>query len=448
MDAQIRRIVEQVLYEQHCSVSVNTMPLACPHGTGVGMSSGNGQGNGSQAGLSTSTGNASATGSTVSLVSRVARDIEESKQIPRPLDTGLRVLRHVMTYFTTNTFPASTAQNPSPDPTQFNWMGVARLYLSPLNLGFERFEKMVEGAYGVDWIKIKVLSITFSKAVQSTSETTIRTIEDTETATKRYNTQQEVFVGLEGTTYTIGYLSADRLATTQIEETITPTESEEQNPLKSKPILNDMGDSFLHTNTWEDENGTQVITSEFYGVGFSTQHTKGEIATYQYDGPYASEMERTATHALSVSTEMIIEQPKVMALQLTETTQGKSVTTPQNTYAYTYKQGPFTSTQTLQFQSEQGKQTTEDNTQKAITGAITPIYGMVQIDLPEDLVQTVYHKATVCAPMAYTDADANIENQNGDPIFANKILETTIHDKMVLNANFAVLVEYGIRSGN
>ena len=195
----------------------------------------------------------------------------------------------------------------------------------------------------------------------------------------------------------------------------------------------DAGNSFIHTNSFGDDNEV----SEFYGSGFALQHTKGNNAmTYQYGGPYAAQARMPTTQPIATATELVVRDQAPIALTLLKTTQGSTVTTPMNEYALSAANGTvFTGDKALRFQTEQAKLVTGASGQVDITDAVVPLYGMVQIDLPEDLIQAVYRR------YAYSGIGTTEGDATGAGSLSQSIL--TARTDTVLNANFSVLVEYG-----
>ena len=131
-------------------------------GAGTGQGSGSGSGSGAQDG---------ATSNALAIVSEVSKDIARAQNIPRLVTAGVRVASHVMTFYSTNA-PSGVIPQKTLD-----FMGTARIFLSPLNLGYETFKALGLGTIAVDWIRIKVLGITLSSAAYN--KLTIETTEST-----------------------------------------------------------------------------------------------------------------------------------------------------------------------------------------------------------------------------------------------------------------------------
>ena len=141
----------------------------------------------SQASSSTDT---TAEPNTAALTTQMTRDviqaIQAAEHVERPLSAP-NTLRHVMTWFTQNTAPREL--NFIKDAVSFDWMGTARIYLSPLNIGFENLATALkDGSYTVDWIRVKLLSITLSTAESS------RAIVETDD----YTLGQSTWIGNDG----------------------------------------------------------------------------------------------------------------------------------------------------------------------------------------------------------------------------------------------------------
>lgn len=360
-----------------------------------------GSGNGS--GNSNGSGSGSGSGSSGKgrVFTQLMQDMASLSQVERPLSTGT-VLSNVLTYYTKNVAPANLDRN----AFEFNWMGIARLYLSPLNIGYARLESQLSGSYTVDWIRVKLLNVTFSKSIKKNIE--ILPIERVDNLDEP-NTSQSIsidddFFSLDGTTYTLGY----RPATYLVNATGIDTQR--------------LGNAFVRQMNSESSN--------IYGIGFTTPSVTG--LDTQFDGDYASTFPDAKTEPLGTASEIVIQSPQAMSLYLTSTQELQSPGIAQNTYKYS-QQNPvsFRAKDTLAFQKDQGSENYIDN-----ETAVTPIYGLVQIDLPEDLIQEVYQKKDISVIQEnYPDEENNSYG------ILSKTLTTT---NMVLNANYKILVEYGI----
>lgn len=404
-------------------VSIETKP--------AGVCSGSGEGTGSNGDGSSKP--------KVAAFNETSVDIGKTLSIPRPLIGGSRVVRNVLTYFTGNTL-RDTAFGAY--PTEFNWMGIARLYLSPLNLGFENLQRLNLGAYHVDWISVRVLGITFSSDAKCLIETSIvgETDDEGPSAVSAIGNkvvygaldQKDKFVSLDGALYTIGYLSAQDLATTRFGDNVNGMQSYVEN----------MGQSFIKSIE-KSANGTNT----FYGIGFITQHATSPVGgtseSYQYEGPYAIQARESSTQEISKSSSIVIEHPEAYALTLSTTSQydpatiDNGKTDAANTYQYSKTTGlPYTGASTVGFQSEQ-LQSVDGGALESVSvqNAVTPIYGMVQIDVPEDLIQTVYHKASGNGITALTKMGVDDQQLYGVSVQ---------REESVLNANFVISIEYGI----
>lgn len=350
--------------------------------------SGSGSGNGS--------GSSSGKGK---VFTQLMQDMASLSQVERPLSTGT-VLNNVLTYYTNNVAPTVLDRN----AFEFNWMGIARLYLSPLNIGYARLESQLIGSYVVDWIRVKLLNVTFSKSVAKNIQTLpIQRIDDLETQQEAQTiTANDEFLSLDGTTYTLGYRPATYLMNAPGIDTQR------------------IGNAFVREMKSE--------TNNIYGIGFTTPSVTG--LDTQFDGDYASTFPEAKTEPLGTSSEILIQSPQAMSLYLTTTQELETPGVAQNTYKYS-RENPlsFRAQDTLSFQGKQGSKA-YTNTESAVT----PIYGLVQIDLPEDLIQEVYQKveATINQNNYYDEENYGI---------LTKTLSTT---NIVLNANYKILVEYGV----
>ena len=364
----------------------------------------------SQASSSTDT---TAEPNTAALTTQMTRDviqaIQAAEHVERPLSAP-NTLRHVMTWFTQNTAPREL--NFIKDAVSFDWMGTARIYLSPLNIGFENLATALkDGSYTVDWIRVKLLSITLSTAESS------RAIVETDDYTLGQSTwigndgdARENIVSLDGTTYTIGYWPAATF-------------------LGRDDLIQDAANGFVR-KPQSTTSGQTTSTTLLYGEGFTTQTITG--LNSQYKGMYAAEAAENKTERLGVASELVIRNPTGYPLALVSTQLSNGQV--QNDVTLQGTPSTFTKSQTRNFMS---KQATEPSSEAiAVSDAVTPLYGMVQIDLPEDLIQDVYQKvkynATV-VPMANGTGSDDLE-----------MCQVTTWTNKVLNANYNVLVEYGI----
>ena len=310
----------------------------CQNGSCGGSGNANGNGTGSGSGNGNGNGNASDTQQTqaLAIVSEVARDIEQSKDVPRLVSSGLRVASSVLSYYTTNALTSLEY------PEAFAWMGTTRLHLSPLNLGHEDFEALGLAQISDAWIHVKVLGITFSSTTYQE-----QSFESIDNPTNGTASTQDTFVSLAGATYTIGYFSPDDLLVGTMKDNVA-----------TAPVgyATDAGNAFVHKNVVDAQG---AVTGDFYGIGFTTQHTAGDSAQYQYGGPYAAQGRHATTQSLSTAAELLVRAPSRVALTLTQTTQGKDVVAAtNNTYALTAANGTvFTGSKALAFQDEQSKRT-------------------------------------------------------------------------------------------
>lgn len=308
-------------------------------------------------------------------------------------------------------------------------MGTSRLYLSPLNLGPQAIGEIGLGGYTVEWIRVKVLSITLDKTSISMVNETVNMTPDyqsNESGIPLTNTISDSWLTATGATYTIGYLSASELASKRIQDSET---------VSGTSFVNDIGNSFSKTVTLKSDGNVQKT---FYGNGFVTQKTSGKTPLdYQYEGPYAATMHKAMTYRLGESAEILIRNPKPYALELIETTPAVSGVPPANEYDYAnqYEYVP-TESETVSFLTKQAPLlTTTDPI--SVTGAKTPIYGLVQIDLPEDLIQTVYQNVV-------PHGISVIERMGAEE--ASTYMRQLEYINSVLNANFNIEVEYGFSS--
>lgn len=356
------------------------------------LNNGTGNGNGSGSGSGTGTGSGNGSGSATSQIqTQLMMDMASLSQVERPISTGT-VLSHVLTYYTQNVAPIQLDR----DKFQFDWMGIARLYLSPLNLGLENLQNALAGPYAVDWIRVKLINVTFSKSTASS----LREI-DASTDNVDQAAQNELFT-LDGTTYTIGYRPASFLEDNEQIET------------------SQVGNAFLKKEETE--------TRTFYGIGFTTPHITGLDS--QYAGEYACEWAGSKTEQLGCASELVVRNPQAATLILTAT--AKTNDAIANEYGYSTQQSTgYTVKNTAAFQTKQGTAAYDGK------GA-TPIYGLVQIDLPEDLVQDVYERVSTEIVLDSTS------DESGYPTLERKYLRKTVSS--VLNANYKVLVEYAFRS--
>lgn len=355
----------------------------------------------------------SAAKESIVLSSQQTKDITQAIQgvlsVERPLSTAT-VLSHVMTFYTKNVAPAT--MDFSEEEYQFDWMGISRLYLSPLNLG-NLLDGLKAGQYTVDWIKVKVLGITLVPSERSGASVLRKDVEDedqSQTTTQMENAVDNVF-SLDGTMYTVGYLPASKF-------------------FGNTTTIKEVGDSFI--KKYHSEGADNTI-NYFTGEGFTAQRITG-IDT-QYDGKYAAMYPESQTQALASATEIVIRNPVGYPLSLTSSTAiSNSNKAPINTYSLSGTTSVFTKEETQAFRTSQG-------TAGAVSGATTPFFGMIQIDLPEDLIQDVYQKIDVDARL---DQVAQPNETSGDLEYTSSVQEITRWTNKVLNANFNVLIEYGV----
>lgn len=375
----------------------------------------------------------------VTLKSQRQSEIEAAlgkSSLQRPLSLGTGSLRTVMTYYTTNGWNLDTTNARTLSPTM-GWNGIFRMYLSPYNVGYDLLEQYQISSYQIDWIRIKVLSITFSKAVNQrniSGPVNVNNLTNMNADQIYYpylKTSADGFVGFDGTTYTIGYFTAQQLASLQDSQTI--------------------GSAFTVTKQTNGE-----YTRYLYGNGVNTEGVPGSsiesIASYQYQGTYACEAQETQTLPLGESCEFLIQNPHSLSLSLTSTLPVGPNTgdgTATNTYLYgTNQYGINTKTALMNLESFQYTNQQQPSTPIQTTNAQSPIFGMIQIDLPEDLIQTVYKKNGLSYQFGISnngtvgDATADF-----DPLTTD-VMRTELQDEelFLLNANFQLLVEYGIRS--
>lgn len=351
---------------------------------------------------------------TVTLSSQQTKDITEAIRgvlsVERPISTAT-VLSHVMTFYTKNIAPQEL--NFSEEEYQFDWMGISRLYLSPLNLG-NLLDGLQAGQYTVDWIKIKVLGVTLVPSERSGVYVLREDVVNEDQPQKTFSMANAVnnIFSLDGTMYTVGYLPASKF-------------------FGNTATIKEVGDSFIKTYHSKNNEG-QV--SYFTGEGFTAQRIKG-IDT-QYTGKYAAMYPGSKTEALSSATEILIRNPVGYPLSLTSSSAITEIyQTPVNTYSLSGTPSVFTKEETQAFTTEQGKG-------GPVSGAMTPFYGMIQIDLPEDLIQDVYRKIEIDARLdqvAKTDV-----NGDGELDYVSSAQQIRKWTNKVLNANFNVLIEYGV----
>lgn len=350
-------------------------------GSGNGNGSCNGNGNGSGSGTDQS-----------KIQTQLMVDMASLSSVERPISTGT-VVTNVLTYYTQNEAPIKLDRA----TYQFDWMGIARLYLSPLNLGLEHLQESLAGSYAVDWIRVKLINVTFSKSSASSL-----TELDASTDNVDQPAKNELFT-LDGTTYTIGYRPAAFLEDNEQIET------------------SQVGNAFLKR--------PESDTSTFYGIGFTTPNITGVDS--QYKGEYACEWQGSKTERLGTASELIIRNPSAATLSLTSTTTANGAIA--NEYGYsTQVASGYTVKNTAAFQTKQGTANYDGK-------AATPVYGLVQIDLPEDLVQDIYERVSTD-----TILDSDTDEDSGLSTLQRIYLRKTVSS--VLNANYKILVEYAFRS--
>lgn len=359
---------------------------------------------------------------TVTSATQLMRDIAASAQIPpSPSDANATVISDVLTFYTNNRIDSLSSY--TKDGFVFDWMGIARLYLSPLNLGLDKLKAAfgAERSLVVDWIRVKLLNVTFSASEtthesqtldSSSSQTPPTTVEGSTDPSPR-------FLSVDGTTFTMAYRPASYLLG------IPDTGTTDQGASAGKITTKLVGDAF----------GAAMLTAsqKMYGVGFTTPKLKGVDTPYR--GDYASEVSGARTERLGTACEVVIARPEAQPLVLSGTTAFSGIGTAENTYSYGgTPSAPYTFGRAWAFQEKQGAETST-----SVSDALTPIYGMIQIDLPEDLIQEVYmdKRVTVDTKLVPTMEDG------GYDLYVSK---TTRTRAQVLNANYKVLVEYGFRT--
>ena len=158
-------------------------------GNGSGNGTGNSDGSGNDNGNGTGNGSQDTTQKTLAVVSDVSQDIARALDVPRLVSSGMRVASTVMTFYSENKLTAIAY------PASFDFMGIARIFLTPLNLGFSAFQALNLTKIAVNWIRVKVLGITFSSSTY-TSVTHKKTDPDQAPASTCNNA--DTFVSLAG----------------------------------------------------------------------------------------------------------------------------------------------------------------------------------------------------------------------------------------------------------
>lgn len=350
---------------------------------------------------------------TVTLTSQQTKDITEAIKgvlsVPSPISSS-NVLSRVMTFYTKNLAPSTLKVNES--TYEFDWMGVARLYLTPLNLG-NLVAGLKAGQYGIDWIRVKVLGVTMVPSERSGASVVRKEVDDTQPQqSPEMQNAVDNLISLDGTMYTVGYLPASKF-------------------LGNAAAIQDAGDSFIKKYHSQTDEG---VVNYFTGEGFTTEKITG-IET-QYTGKYAAMYPDSKTEALASATEIVIQSPVGYPLSVTSSSEiDDQSQIPTNTYSLSGTSGVFTKEETQQFINAQG-------TAGAVSGATTPFYGMIQIDLPEDLIQDVYQKIEIDARL---DQTIRVDPDTDETEYVSSMQEITRWTNKVLNANFKVLIEYGVR---
>lgn len=371
----------------------------------------------SQSSLSAANANSSAPTDKTSdaLVTQLMRDMVGALSTPieRPLASSL-IINSVLTYYTHNSAPSEILDTASKrNNFVFDFMGTARLYLSPLNLNYDKALQMLPKAYHVDQIRVKVLGITFSKSMSQQQKVLPQQdpmFEENATNTTITQDPADAFVSLAGSTYTAAYRSAQSLS------------------MSSEITAKDIGDAFVVQ---------RQADATVCGVGLVTPKVTG-IDT-QWKGEYAAQYAGAKTEPIGTATEFVITDPvaRPLALASTQAFDTTSTETQQanNTYSFA-GQAPavYTNNGTTAFQALQGSAAGTD-----LSAAVIPVYGMVQIDLPEDLIQEVYDKMTTDVCDISTTEETEV---------VNKQYLVEKHRYSVLNANYSILVEYSVSPVN
>lgn len=354
------------------------------------------------------------------VVTQLMRDMSQLESVPAiPSSQGTTVVSHVLTYYTQNKISLEADGSIKEDEFDFNWMGIARLYLAPPNLGTTALQTAVakNSVVRAKWIRVKLLNVTFSttEAVATKCEE-LTTPEDSDTPAGTAETatattgSNSALLTLDGTTFSMAYFPAESLKK-------LPADNTTNGEISTQMV----GDSFVRS---VGNNNDATL-----GVGFTTPTLTG--VNTQYAGNYACQAEGAKTERLGSACECLIKDPDALTLTLTSTQQKNTTGMATNKYTITPQQD-ITFAQVLDFQGKQGSSTKTEP-----EGAMTPLYGLVQIDLPEDLVQELYQSSVVA-----------LEKKSiPDPETPTETLtlwyKSTTTKYSVLNANYKLLVEYG-----
>lgn len=272
---------------------------------------------------------------------------------------GQSVSRRVLTYFSENKIfkeMLDTDNDTALDPSTTNglWVGIARLYMTPLTLGYDRVQKLANGTkFSAETpMQVRLVSTTFS----------INSVEMKKgEGNWTFDYIGPVRSSLHGFPCGVAFIPADK---------IDFGDDNEQR-------IQDAGDSFLVKKL--DITNNQNVPYYFCGIGLTTRTKQG----YQSAGnePLYEAGMQDVSGAWHPSTSVVITAKQAThQLNLTQVTK-KTGNTFTNSYSVTEIQGQtgtlkvWTREEVLAFQE---KQTTAGTKNENI-----PLWGAVQVQVPK-----------------------------------------------------------------
>lgn len=281
---------------------------------------------------------------------------------------GQTVSRRVLTYFSENNLysrdildnDSDQAQDPS--TTTGEWVGIARLYMTPLTLGYDRVQKLGQGTKfsAESPMQVRLVSATFSvKSVQI----------EKGTQSWPYDYIGPVRSSLHGFPCSVAFIPAKNMT--------LPVGDETDNTEK-KQRVQDAGDSFL-VKKLNFKNTATNQSYYFCGIGLTTRNREGyEDAG---DQPLYEAGMQDVSGAWHPSTSVVITSEKAThRLNLTAVSK-KAGTQDQfsNTYTITKidpgEEGLWTKEKVLAFQEKQTIAGTKNEN--------IPLWGAVQVQVPK-----------------------------------------------------------------
>jgi len=280
------------------------------------------------------------------------------------------IARRVLTYFSENKIipndlgtDKDNDKAEDPDPSSGQWIGVARVYLTPLTLGYDRVSNLPKGSQfsSASPMRIRLVSATFS-------------VDSVVTTAPKGGTWTNEYVGpvkssLRGIPCSVAIIPPETI-------------SSGKDSIKTERIQ-DAGDSFIVKRLSQlDENDKEYY---FCGIGLTTRSAKSEqIEANNVPLPLYEAGMQDKSGTWHPSTSVIATIPKATHQLNLEKVVLKTGQIPENTYTITEisagVSGLYTKEKVLQFQNDQRKGGTKSDVS-------LPLWGAIQVQVPRAAIR-------------------------------------------------------------